>query len=81
LTEIKFINKTPTAIHYDSRHGKCHHAMRSHKSLSTVGQNECTIYFIKFSLTLQIFKEISTLIGMFVPLARSCIVKEEFVYY
>jgi len=81
LSEIKLINKTPTSIYYDSGHVKCQHAMRTHKSLSTVGQKECIINFTQFSLILQIFKEISTLTDLFFSISKTYIAKEEFVFY
>jgi len=57
LIEIYLINKTTNAIYSDSGHVKCQHAMLTHEALTTVGQKECTIYFIQFSLKLQSLKK------------------------
>jgi len=38
---MKLINKTPTAINYDSGHVQWQHLMWKHKALIKVGQKEC----------------------------------------
>jgi hypothetical protein len=53
--------------------------MYTHKFLTTLGQNECPIDLVEFSIILQTVKEMSTVDDMCVPLASTA--KEEYVFY